>query len=86
VRVLETSSNLDLAEEAVGAQGRREFGVEHFERDLPGMLQILSQKNRGHSATSHFSLNGVMVCQGGAETIGKGSHSGGNLPWNAGSD
>ena len=50
MRVLQLSSNLDLTEETLRAEGSGKLGPEHLDRHLATMLDVLGQVHRGHAA------------------------------------
>jgi hypothetical protein len=64
VRVLEARRDLDLAEKALGAQGRRELGMEDFEGDQSVVSEVPGAVDRGHATASEFFLEHVAIAQG----------------------
>ena len=50
VRVLEPTADPDLAPKALGAEGRRELGVQHLERDRAVVPEVLREVHRRHPA------------------------------------
>ena len=68
VRVLEIGGDLDLFEEAVGADDGGELGAEHLEGDLAVVLQVVGQVNGRHAAVAEFALDAVAVGEGRGET------------------
>src|ERR1051325_8388799 len=69
VRVLELRRRLDLAEEAVGAQGRCEIGVENLDGDVALVAKVLREVDRGHSARAELAVDGVSAGKGGVELV-----------------
>ena len=72
--MLEPGGELDLAEEAVGAEGGCQLGVENFQRDWPVVLHVLDEVDRGHAAAAELALELVAVTQGvpeGGERLGQ---------------
>ena len=64
VRVLQAGGESDLAEKALGAQCRRELGMENFEGDQPVVSEITGAVDRGHAATPEFLLEHVAIKEG----------------------
>ena len=73
VGVLQVGGDPDLGQEPLGAEDRGEFGPQHLERDLPLVLQILGQVDRGHPAGAEFPLDPVAVGEGRGELGEHGS-------------
>ncbi len=67
VGMLEPGGELDLAEEPVGTQGRRQLWVEHLEGDRPVVAQIVGEVNHGHAAAAELALDAVLVGKGNLE-------------------
>ncbi len=65
--MMQTGSDLDLAQEAVGADDRRQFGLQHLERHLAAVLQVLGQIDRRHAAAPQLPLDSVALGEGGRE-------------------
>ena len=59
--MLQASGDLDLAQEAVGAERGRQLLVQQLDRDGPVMLQVLGEEDRGHAAPAELSLDRVML-------------------------
>jgi hypothetical protein len=55
VGMLQTRDELNLPREAVDADLGGEGRVEDLDRDLAGVLAVVSQKDRGHAAASYFA-------------------------------
>ncbi len=66
--------DLNLFEEALGTEERRETGEQHFERDGPVMLLIVGEVHRRHAAASEHATQRVAVGDGGFE-IGGNLHA-----------
>ena len=60
---MQVGGDLDFVEEALRAERRRELRLEHLERDLSAVLQIVSQVHRGHASLAEYSLDAVSVGQ-----------------------
>ncbi len=76
VGVLEPGAELDLAEEAVGAQGSREVGMENLEGHGAVVAEVLGQVDGGHAAPTELALDAVATSQGvtqSARQIGHGA-------------
>ena len=65
---------LDLDHEPLAADHGGQLGLQHLERDLAIVLQILGQVHGGHAALPELALDAVAVGQGRGETIGRRSH------------
>jgi hypothetical protein len=63
VGVLQVGGDLDFLEEALRAEHRREFRLEHFERDLSVVPEVMSQVHRGHAALAEFALDAVLTSE-----------------------
>ncbi len=61
--MLQPGGELDLAEEALGAERGGQLGVEHLERDRAVVLQVLGEEDRGHAAAPELPLEGVVTVQ-----------------------
>ncbi len=66
--MLQLGRELDLAQEALGAERGGELGAEHLERDQPLVPQVAREIDRGHAALPELALDGVAVGQRGLET------------------
>src|SRR5256884_6933105 len=76
VGVLQPGRNLDLAQEPLGAEGRRQLRVQDLDRHRPVVLQIVGQEHGGHAAASQLPLHRVAVSEGfaqGVEQVGHGT-------------
>ena len=67
VGVLQVGDGLDLAEEPLGADHRRELRPQHLDRDLAVVLQVLGEIHRRHAALPQLPLDAVAVGEGGGE-------------------
>ena len=56
VGMAEPGRDTDLAQEALGAEHRAELGVEHLDRDLAVMPDVVGQVDRGHAAAAELAL------------------------------
>ena len=59
MRVLEVRRRLDLSEEAFGSDYCREFRLQHLQRDLTLVLDIVGQVDGRHAALTEFGLDVV---------------------------
>jgi hypothetical protein len=48
--------DLDLAQEAVGAEGVGQLRMEELERDRPAAAEVAGQLDRGHAAPAQLAL------------------------------
>lgn len=74
VRMLQTGREFDFAEETLGPEHRREFGVQHLDGDTTLVPHIRGQKDGRHAAFADFAIHRVAVGDGGGETIQKSAH------------
>ena len=59
--------DLDLGDEAIAPDNGRQLGFQSFQRDLPLVLHIVGQVDRGHAALAEFSLDRVAALKGGVQ-------------------
>ena len=69
--MLQRGGGGDLLHEALGAQHGGQFGLEHLDRDLALVLEILGQVHGGHAALPELALEAVAVGEGGGEARGR---------------
>jgi hypothetical protein len=62
--VLQVGRRLDLGEEPLSADDRRELGLEHLERDASLVLQIVSEIDRRHTPFAELTLDAIATFQG----------------------
>jgi hypothetical protein len=62
--VLEVGGEVNFLEEALGAQHRRELGVQYLDRDPTMVPQVLGEPDRGHAAAPELALDHVAVSEG----------------------
>ena len=62
--MLELGGELDLAEEALGADDRGELGVHHFERDRAVVSEVVGEIDRRHAARAELALEAVAGGEG----------------------
>ena len=60
----QAGGDLDLAEEALGADGAGQLGSEELHRDDRSVLQVLCKVDGGHSAMTELTLDGVAIGEG----------------------
>jgi hypothetical protein len=63
IRVLKVRRGLDLGQEALAADHRRELRLEDFEGDAAVVLQVLGQVDRGHAALAELTLDAVAALE-----------------------
>ena len=66
VRMLQVGGGLDLLEEPVGAHQGGEVRVQHLDRDLAIVLEVVGQIDRGHPAGTQLALDAVAAGEGAA--------------------
>ena len=59
VGMAEPGGDLDLAQEALGAERGRQLGVEDLERDLAVVPEVLGEVDRGHPAAAELALERI---------------------------
>jgi hypothetical protein len=69
VRVLEPGGELDLAKEALGAEGGSELGVKNLQSNRAVVPEIVGEKYRGHAATAKLPLDTVAISQAALELL-----------------
>ena len=62
--MLQPGGEPDLAQEPLGAERGGELGVQHLERDLAVVLEVVREVDRGHAAAAELALERVAVGQG----------------------
>ena len=72
VGVLQVGGGPDLLEEPFRANDHGELGLQHLERDLPVVAEVLRQIHRGHAALAQLPLDPVAVGQRGGEPLDAG--------------
>jgi len=63
VRIFEPRRDGDLAEKAVARERLREFGLEHLDRNVAVVLEIVRKVHRGHAALAEFTLDAVTTAE-----------------------
>lgn len=59
----ELGGELDLAEEALGAQGSGNLRVNQLERNRALLPEVMRQIDRGHAAPAQLAIHPVTVCK-----------------------
>jgi hypothetical protein len=72
--MLQIRGGADLLEEAFSSDHYCEVRVQHLDRDLAIVLQVVSQPDRGHPARPERPLDAVAAGEGRGETGGRLSH------------
>lgn len=73
--MLKSRSDADLAEESISAQDRAELRVEDFEGDIPIVLGVAREKDRGHSTASDLSFENVRGTEAALQLIANSGHA-----------
>ncbi len=76
VRMLQRRGGLDFLHEALGAEHRREFGLEQLERDFAIVLQVLGAIDACHAALAEVAEDAIAASEGGVEAVGLLGHAG----------
>jgi hypothetical protein len=74
MRMAEMRGDVDLAEEAIATDCRRELGVEHLYRDLAIVLPVIGKVHGGHSAAADFPRDVVPVSEDGSQAFEQVNH------------
>ena len=74
VRMAHRRRGLDLHHESLGAEHRCEFGLQHLDRDLAVMLQVLGEIDRRHAPSPELALDAVAARQSGGESVWSAAH------------
>ena len=69
VRVLQVGGDLNFLEEPLRAERRREIRLEHLERDISVVPQVVSDIHRGHAALAELPLDAVAVGECGLQLL-----------------
>ena len=72
--MLQRRRRLDLLHESLGAEHRGELGLEHFDRNLAIVLEILGEIDRGHAARAELALDAVAARERNAQATLVGTH------------
>ena len=59
----EPGDSLDLAQEALGADGCGDLGVEHLDGHLAVVLEVVGEEHGGHAAATDLALDSVAIRQ-----------------------
>ena len=65
--MLQVGGELDLGQEPLGAEHGAELGVQHLDRDLAVVLEVVREVDGGHAAGADLALEAVLVGQGGRD-------------------
>ena len=58
---------LDLGEEPLGAERRGEIGVQHLDRDVAVVLEVVREIDGRHAAAAELALDAVAIGDGSGE-------------------
>ena len=67
--MLQVRRDPDLGEEPLGAQHGAQLGIEHLERDVAIVLQVLREVDGGHAAGADLALDPVAVSESGGQAL-----------------
>ena len=59
VGMLQAGGDLDLAQKALGAEGRAQLRAQHLDGDPALEAQVVGEKDHGHPAAANLTLHGV---------------------------
>jgi hypothetical protein len=76
VGMMQAGRQRDLTQEPLTAQHGGEFGPEHLERDLPLVLEVSGEVDRGHAAAPELALERVAAGEGRREALQGVGHTG----------
>ena len=74
VRVLEPCGGANLGQEPLAAERRTEVGVQHLDRDVTLVTQVVGEVDRGHAALAEFTAHAVPVSEACREAGGHVVH------------
>jgi len=74
VRVVEAGSEPDLPEKSPPPQRFGELGMEHLERDVAVVLDVVGEVDRGHPSRPELALDTITVGEGRSEARGVFGH------------
>ena len=69
VRVLQPRGGADLGEKPFAAKRRTKVGVQHLDRDIALMLDVVREIHGGHAAGAEFARDAIAVGEGAGETV-----------------
>ncbi len=72
--MLQPCRDLDLPEKALGAEGGGELRVQHLERHLAAVFEVLRQVDCGHSPAANLPLDRVSIGENGFKPVAKLGH------------
>ncbi len=62
--MLQVRRRLDLGQEPLGSDDRGQLRLQHLERDLPLVLDVIGEVDRGHPALAELALDAVAPLEG----------------------
>ena len=77
--MLEVGGGPDLRQEPFGAEDRGQLGLQHLDRDLAVVLDVVGEVDGRHAALAELTLDLVFVGQGGVQSFEEFGHSAGGL-------
>jgi len=63
--MLQAGGDLDLAQEPIGAERRRQLLMQHLDRDRAVVLHVLGEEYGRHAALAQLALHGVPAGESG---------------------
>ena len=67
--MLQRRGELDLLQEPLAADHRAELRVQHLDRHLAPVLQVLGEVDGGHAALAELALEAIALGEGGGEAV-----------------
>ena len=77
--MLQVGGGPDLGQEPLGAEHGGELGLQHLERDLAVVPEVVGEIDGRHAALAELALDLVLVGQGGVQSFEEFGHSAGGL-------
>src|SRR5437763_13478905 len=74
VRMLQARRGPDLDDESLGSEHRRQLGLEHLDRDLAIVLEVVGEIDRRHAALAQLALDAVAIGECSRQTEGGFGH------------
>jgi hypothetical protein len=75
MRMLQTGCGADLAQEALAAEGGAEVRMEHLDRDVAVVLQIVREVHGGHAAGAEFPVESLALREGAGQPVSDVAHA-----------
>ena len=81
MRVLQTCGGADLAQEPFAAKRRAQVGMQHLDRDIALVLEVVREIHRRHAAGAKFALDAVPVRERHTEALDRHVRTHDRIRW-----